>query len=87
MADPAHPSPRPRLSLQVAGIVLGVLAFYLFAFPIPVVAADAAGFSLRQKSDLGKAITNPLAWVAKRVPPYRAYLEGSHHLFEALYAA
>lgn len=87
MSDPStKPSP-PKLGRQCAAIAAGLFAFYLFVFPIPVIAADAAGFNLRQETDFGKAITNPLAWVAKRVPPYKAYLEGSRRVFGYLYAA
>ena len=70
---------------QGAAIVSMLLAFYFLLFPLAVVAGDAAGFSLRNKSKIGKAITNPLVWVAEKVPPYKGYLMTSRQLIQLLY--
>lgn len=84
--NPPPPSAKRTSPLfQVAGICGMLLAFYFLLFPLPVIAADAAGISIRQKSDTGKVITAPLVWTAGHLPPYKAYLETSRRLIGMLY--
>ncbi|MCB1228957.1 MAG: hypothetical protein KDN19_01750 [Verrucomicrobiae bacterium] len=74
--------------LRLAGVfvVLGAV-FYFFLFPLPVLAADVAGISIRQKTEAGRVLTDPIVWLAKKVPPYGAYLKASRNLAEFIYAA
>ncbi len=91
MTNDIRPNPaptstaRPSLIRQVGAICGMMLAFYFLLFPLPVIAADAAGISIRQKTDVGKVITAPLVWTAEHLPPYKAYLETSRRLIGMLY--
>lgn len=78
---------RLRSLIQGAGIGAVLLAIYLFLFPLPVLAADAAGFSLRNRTKVGEKVTDPIVFLAKRIPLYEAYLKGSRKLMESLYLA
>ena len=87
--EPASPDTprRPRPWIQGLGFASVAAAIYLFLFPLPVLAADAVGFSLRDRTKVGEAVTDPIVYLAERLPPYRAYLMGSRQLLEYLYLA
>ena len=93
MPDPITDPPPPevprrtRLWIQGLGLTSVLVAIYLFLFPLPVLAADAVGFSLRDQTKAGEAVTDPIVYLAERLPPYRAYLMGSRQLLEYLYLA
>ena len=84
-ADPVPTRPRFRSLLPGAGIGCVFLGIYFFLFPLPVLAADAAGFSLRDRTKIGEKVTDPIVFLARRIPPYEAYLKGSRQFMEFLY--
>ena len=63
----------------------GVIVFYFFLLPIPIVAANVAGFRIQNEVKPVKALTMPIQRTAKNVGPYRFYLTAWRDVFQFVY--